>query len=86
MTEQQHPHIQVSGDAYAATIGAARVGSTVPSVYRLVTKDDGNGGIAYAMQAYFTWTEGSRRGGEWRELETQDQTTAEDSIPFGPLF
>jgi hypothetical protein len=78
--------ITVSSDAYATT-ATTRYGSNRPIAYRLVKKDDGNGGTAYALQGYFTWTEGfSKRGGEWRDLETQDQTTAVDSIPFGPLL
>jgi hypothetical protein len=60
---------------------------SIPNAYRLVTKEDGNGKLVYVLQGYFTWAEGrSRRGGEWRDLETQDWLTAQDDIPFGPLF
>lgn len=69
-----------------ATIGAARVVKLVPDAYRLVTKGDGNGNTVYVLQGYFTWTQGrTQRGGEWRDLETQDSLTAQDSVPFGPL-
>lgn len=67
--------------------GAARAGKTLPDAYRLVTKADGNGNTVYVLQGYFTWTQGwSERGGEWRDLETQDWLTAQDDIPFGPLL
>lgn len=74
-------------DAASFCIGAARVGKLVPDAYRLVTKGDGSGNTVYVLQGLFTWTQGwSSRGGEWRDLETQDWLTAQDSIPFGPVL
>ena len=68
------------------TISAPRIEKRIPDAYRLVTKEDGNGNTVYALQGYFTWTQGwDRHGGEWRDLETQDWLTAQDDIPFGPL-
>ena len=65
-------------------ISAARVNKLVPDAYRLVTKDDGNGNTVYVLQGYFTWTQGwYQRGGEWRDLETQDWLHAKDDVPFG---
>lgn len=59
---------------------------SIPDAYRLATKMDGNGNTVYVLQGYFTWTQGwSERGGEWRDLATQDWLTARDDIPFGPL-
>ena len=73
--------------AQPLTISAARIEKKIPDTYRLVTKEDGNGNTVYALQGYFTWTQGwDQRGGEWRDLETQDWLTAQDDIPFGPLF
>lgn len=63
------------------TITAARIERSIPDVYRLVTKSDG----IYVLQGYFTWTQGRKRGGEWRDLETQDCLTAQDDVPFGTL-
>ena len=69
-----------------SAIGAARIGKNVPDAYRLVTKGDGNGGTVYVLQGYFSWTQGwSRRGGEWRDLETQDWLAAKDDVPLGQL-
>ena len=69
------------------TTVAARVENTIPVGYRLVTKDDGNGNTIFVLQGYFTWTQGwNRRGGEWRDLKTQESLYAEDYVPFGPLF
>ena len=73
-------------DGLKFTISAARVGKGVPDVYRLVTKEDGNGNTIYALQGYFTWTQGFEYGGEWRDLETQDWLYAKDDVPFGPLL
>lgn len=65
----------------------SKVGKTLPDAYRLVTKGDGNGNTIYALQGYFTWTQGwSQRGGEWCDLETQDSLYAKDDVPFGPLL
>ncbi len=88
MTENESPLIfGDAGNVQASVIGAVRVGSTLPNAYRLVTKDDGNGSIVYVLQGCFTWTQGwSQRGGEWRDLETQDWLHAKDDVPFGPLF
>lgn len=58
----------------------------VPDAYRLVTQGDGNGGIEYVLQGFFTWRKGNERGGEWRDLETQDWIHAKDDVPFGRLF
>jgi hypothetical protein len=66
-------------------IGAARIDKHVPGAFRLVTKEDGNGNVIYALQGYFTWTQGCEYGGEWRDLETQGWLHAKDNVPFGPL-
>ena len=80
------PSIAVS-ESCTAALKAARVQKSIPDVYRLVTNEDGNGRLVYVLQGYFTWTQGwSERGGEWRDLETQDWLTAKDDIPFGPLL
>ena len=75
------------GDLTLSVVGAARVENGTPVGYRLVTKSDGNGNTIYALQGYFTWTEGwGQYGGEWRDLETQDWLYAKDDVPFGPLL
>lgn len=83
--QSDKPSIAVS-ESCTATFKAARVHKSIPDIYRLVTKEDGNGRLVYVLQGYFTWTQGLvERGGEWRDLETQDWLTAQDDIPFGPL-
>lgn len=87
MTKDKPTLITVNDDTIEASIGAARVGSSLPDAYRLVTEDDGNGNTVYTLQGYFTWRQGwSQRGGEWRDLETQDWLHAKDDVPFGPLL
>ena len=87
MTENQFASNGYIMQTEAMQVYATRVENRVPAAYRLVTKGDGNGNTIYALQAYFTWTQGwSQRGGEWRDLETQDWLTTQDDIPFGPIF
>lgn len=77
----------VNNELSTAAIGATRAEKSLPDAYRLVTKGDGDGNTICVLQGYFTWTQGwSNRGGEWRDLETQDWATARDDIPFGPLL
>jgi hypothetical protein len=63
----------------------ARVGPRFPAAYRLIRRGDGNGNTLPMLQGLFTWTEGTERGAEWRDLETQDEPHVEDAIPFGPI-
>jgi hypothetical protein len=82
MTDLPNTPLQLSVNT-TNTLTAARIETTVPVAYRLVTKGDGNGDTIYVLQGYFTWMQGwSQRGGEWRDLETQDWLTAQDDIPF----
>lgn len=64
---------------------AARVGSWIPVAYRLIRRGDGNGNMIPMLQGLFTWTEGTKRGAEWRDFETQDEPHVEDAIPLGPI-
>lgn len=87
MTKDKPTLTTVNDDTIEASIALVRSGSSLPDAYRLVTKDDGNGSTVYALQGYFTWRQGwSQRGGEWRDLETQDWLHAKDDVPFGSLL
>ena len=93
MTESIVPAMGVTPSLVVGTgempfvVASNKAGKTIPDAYRLVTKGDGNGSTIYALQGYFTWTKGwGQRGGEWRDLETQDSLYAKDDVPFGPLL
>ena len=78
--------IAVSSEYKTMQIAAVRSGSHLPVAYRLVTKDDGNGNTVPILQGYYQWTEGlTKRGGEWRDLATQDWLYADDKIPHSSL-
>lgn len=70
---------------FTGDLSAARVGSSLPDAYRLVSYVGDNGQIIYLLQGYFTWTQGCERGGEWRSLKTQSWLHAEDGVPFDCL-
>jgi hypothetical protein len=45
--------------------------SGIPFAYRLIRRGDGNGNMIPMLQGLFTWTESTKCGAEWRDLETQ---------------
>jgi hypothetical protein len=69
-----------------ATLAQPRIGSNVPSAYRLIHRKYEGGESEYVLQGLFTWTEGyGERGAEWQDLPTQEedsQNTPKDDIPF----
>ena len=67
------------------TIAPARVESGIPAAYRLIRRKDGNGNMIPMLQGLFTWTEATKRGAEWRDLETQDEPYVKDDIPFSQI-
>jgi hypothetical protein len=71
--------------AWWASTAAARVESGIPFAYRLIRRGDGHGNMIPVLQGLFTWTESTKCGAEWRDLETQDEPHVEDSIPLGPI-
>jgi hypothetical protein len=60
-------------------------GSSLPVAYRLVMTSDDNGNKVPALQGYYAWVGNSGTGGEWRNLETQDWSCADDKIPHPDL-
>ncbi len=68
------------------TLAQARIGSNVPTAYRLIHRKYEGGESEYVLQGLFTWTQGLIEcGAEWRDLATQEedsQNTPKDDIPF----
>lgn len=54
------------------TITAARIGSGVPSAYRLVRETDG----ALTLQGLYQWTQGLQGGMDWIDIPTIDRAAA----------
>ena len=67
------------------TIAHSRVESGIPAAYRLIRRKDGNGNMIPMLQGLFTWTDATKRGAEWRDLETQDEPYVKDDIPFSQI-
>jgi hypothetical protein len=67
-------------------LASPRVGSSVPTAYRLIRRKYEGGESEYVLQGLFTWTEGmANYGAEWQDLPTQEedsQNTPKDNIPF----
>lgn len=80
---EQHPITPQPEPLQTYTLTASRVESSIPVAYRLVRRGDGNGNMLPVLQGLFTWRQGVECGGEWRDLETQDEPYIEDHIPFG---
>jgi hypothetical protein len=77
--------LSVSTDPQPVTFSAARVESGLPLAYRLIRRNDGNGGQDYVLQGLFTWRQGFSQGGDWRDLETQTEPYVRDDVPFSGL-
>jgi hypothetical protein len=78
-------NLSVPVETITQTIAAARVESSLPLAYRLIRRNDGNGGEDHVLQGLFTWHQGCEQGGEWRDLETQTEPYDRDEVPFPGL-
>lgn len=79
------PPSLVTGTTSSHQLAAARIETSLPIAYRLVTNGDGNGNIVPVLQGYYHWRQGPNQGGEWRDLVTQEWLHAKDNIPHGCL-
>ena len=53
--------------------GTVRIGKTIPDVYRLARKPDGE----LVLQGAYFWQEGNINGHEWRDIPTVPHTKQE---------
>ena len=68
-----------------AHIVAARTEKTIPDIYRLVRFRTDEGQVHLKLQGYFTWSQGFKFGGEWKDIETVDADDLGDDKPYGQL-
>ncbi|CAB4147752.1 hypothetical protein UFOVP431_46 [uncultured Caudovirales phage] len=82
------PEVSVATRIYdpASLSVAARIEQNDPAAYRLIRRKDKSGSMVPLLQALFLWSQGSHRGGEWRDLETQDDPDIRDDVPFSGFF
>ena len=66
-------------------IGLARIEKTIPDIYRLVRFRTDEGQVHLKLQGYFTWSQGFKFGGEWKDIETVDADDLSDDKPYGRL-
>ena len=66
-------------------IVAARTEKTIPDIYRLVRFRTDEGQVHLKLQGYFTWSQGFKFGGEWKDIETVDADDLSDDKPYGQL-
>ena len=85
MIENTESTISVTAGAESVCRISTFTESVIPAAYRLIRRKDGNGNMIPMLQGLFTWTEATKRGAEWRDLETQDEPYVEDDIPFSQI-
>lgn len=66
-----------------ATISAVRIENNIPDIYRLVRFRTDEDQVHLKLQGYFTWNQGSKFGGEWKDIETVDADDLSDDKPYG---
>jgi len=74
--------LSVSTDPQPVTFSAARVESGLPLAYRLIRRNDGNGGQDYVLQGLFTWRQGFSQGGIGGTLKLKLNLTFGTTSPF----
>jgi predicted lipoprotein with Yx(FWY)xxD motif len=85
MIENTESTISVTAGAESVCRISTFTESGIPAAYRLIRRKDGNGNMIPMLQGLFTWTEDTKRGAEWRDLETQDEPYVKDDIPFSQI-